>query len=353
MEQRFLYLFLKGRTVMYLDCCMDAAHRHIGEMSEELSDRFKDIGYRFVFLPKLANRLDSSILRYMFPGIREIMPVQGMYHRIHLLAGINGERGFLYRQDRIIQFFPIPDGPDGSIDAEIDRFIDILDESAELKAESIRFSREARKESTVNFELNSSAELALPESEPNLFDLATDEIRPSIVGADDSPDPRTQRIIQAWEAIEREFGITIQDLDIILGYRVKLSRMQITPAGKIFLTDWDGTPEVKMDDLTKALYFFYLRHPEGVPLKELHDYESEVLGYYSRITGRDDKEVIKNSVHKLLDPYGNGVNVSISRIKKAFRDVVGDRVAKFYYVDGIYAEPRKIAIDRDYVIWDH
>ena len=37
----------------------------------------------------------------------------------------------------------------------------------------------------------------------------------------------------------------------------------------------------------------------------------------------------------------------------AFRDVVGDRIARFYYVDGRYGEPRKIALDRDLVIWDH
>ena len=43
----------------------------------------------------------------------------------------------------------------------------------------------------------------------------------------------------------------------------------------------------------------------------------------------------------------------MSRIKKAFKDIVDDRIAQFYYIKGQAGEPRKIAIDRDLVIWEH
>ena len=108
-----------------------------------------------------------------------------------------------------------------------------------------------------------------------------------------------------------------------------------------------------MDDLTKALYYFYLRHPEGATLKELYEHEDEILKYYSGITGRDDLDGIRRSVKELLDPYGNGRNVCLSRIKKAFREAAGDTAAGFYYVDGHYGETRKIRLDRDHVIWEH
>ena len=126
----------------------------------------------------------------------------------------------------------------------------------------------------------------------------------------------------------------------------------ITTAGAIILPDFGGK-EVKMDDLTKAIYFYYLKHPEGTRQKELQSHEEEILKYYMSITGRDDVRIIRKSLHNRLDPFGNSLNVSISRIKKAFKDIVGDRIAKFYYVDGRYNEPRKVALDRDYVIWDH
>ena len=169
---------------------------------------------------------------------------------------------------------------------------------------------------------------------------------------EEAPDARTRAIIDAWESIERKFGITIDDLYVILRCRVKLSRLTITTSNKIFLTDFENK-EVKMDDLTKALYFFYLRHPEGATLKELYEHEDEILKYYSGITGRDDLQGIRKSVKDLLDPYGNGRNVCLSRIKKAFRDVVGDPVAGFYYVDGKYGEARKVRLDRDFIIWEH
>ena len=170
--------------------------------------------------------------------------------------------------------------------------------------------------------------------------------------SEEMPDPRVQAILAAWEAIERKFGITIEDLQVLLGYKVKLSRLSITTAGNLYLTDFDNR-EVKMDDLTKALYFFYLRHPEGARLKELQEHEEEIRRIYSGLTGRDDPQQIRESVHNLLNPNGNALNVSLSRIKRAFKNVVDDRVACFYYISGSSGSTRKIPLDRDLVIWEH
>lgn len=165
-------------------------------------------------------------------------------------------------------------------------------------------------------------------------------------------DVRTQAIIDAWENIERIFGITIDDLYVILRYRVKLSRLTITTTNNIFLSDYDNK-EVKLDDLTKALYFFYLRHRDGASLKELQEHEDEILKYYLGITGRDDLNKIRTSVKALLDPYANNLNVSLSRIKKAFREAAGDKAAPFYYIDGPAGRTRKVHLDSDLIIWEH
>ena len=165
-------------------------------------------------------------------------------------------------------------------------------------------------------------------------------------------DVRTQAIIDAWENIERIFGITIDDLYVILRYRVKLSRLTITTTNNIFLSDYDNK-EVKLDDLTKALYFFYLRHRDGASLKELQEHEGEILKYYLGITGRDDLNKIRTSVKALLDPYANNHNVSLSRIKKDFREAAGDNAAPFYYIDGPAGRTRKVHLDSDLIIWEH
>ena len=325
--------FLRCNTVLFVRGEDDAVNAFIRKTQAELADRFEDVGYRLLLIPELAFSLERSLLSYMFPGVQGELSVEGMYQHIQDIAKLKGQSGFLYKKDSKAYFRVVAESSEEDIEADVDAFIDFLSADYLSSEDSVRFSL-SRDESVC---YQSTIEAShFPEASPEM-----------------PLDDRARKIIAEWEKIESKFGISIEDLEIILGYRVKLSHLNITTAGKIILTDWEGRPEVRMDDLTKALYFFYLRHPEGVSLKELRDYESEVLGYYSRITGRDDKEVIKNSVHNLLDPFGNGVNVSISRIKKAFRDVVGDRVAKFYYVDGRYAEKRKIAIDRDLVIWSH
>ena len=269
----------------------------------------------------------------MSPGQRENISVEDMYRRIQDLAGLGGKTGLLYKQYAETYFRAIP--PEGTREETIEALDAFVKHLQDIQASV--------------FHRFHSISNALSEESCDCCYIPAEEFEP----IQEAPlDSRTQAIIQAWEKIEEEFGITIEDLDILLGYRVKLSHLHITTSGRMLLPDYEGK-EVKMDDLTKAVYFFYLRHPEGARLMELQDYENEILKYYLGITGRDDVSEIRNSVQKFLDPYGNSLNVSFSRIKKAFKDIVGDRIARFYYIDGRYAETRKIALDRDLVIWDH
>lgn len=350
--------FLQDKTVLYVDSRIGSSHLYIEEVWEDLLDRFRDIGYRFLFLPDLADYLVPSLVEYMFPGQQGTLFVEDMYQRIQDLAGLDDKTGFLYKQDGTTYFRVLPEYPYESIETEIDDLIDFLSGTSEPETSGIRFSKKVLSEPCYDF----SKEVyyappgpgAIEDTHPGLCESTEDiRFRYSIESDEEPLDTRTQKIIHAWEKIEKEFGITIEDLDIILGYRVKLSRLNITTSGKVILTDWSNGTEVKMDDLTKALYFFYLRHPEGVALKEVQTHEQEFMRYYSAITGRDDPRTIQKSVDNFLNPFGNNLNVSISRIKKAFKDIVGERIARFYYVDGRYAEPRKVAIDRDLVIWDY
>ena len=203
--------------------------------------------------------------------------------------------------------------------------------------------------------------LRLPEKTSDLDDIfetswdsdfeVCSEIYP---GAEEEPlDSRTQAILAAWERFKREYGVTPEDIDFLLGYTVKLSRLFVSRTNRIILTDWDGQPEVKLDDLTKSLYFFYLRHPNGIAFKDLGDFEGEVYNIYLGITGRDDLEGIRKSIAGLVAPYSDVRNSCVSRIKKAFKDIVGDRIARHYYIDGRAGEKRSVGIDRDLVIWEN
>ena len=164
------------------------------------------------------------------------------------------------------------------------------------------------------------------------------------------PDEQTKAILAEIERLQRKYGITIEELEAVIAFRVKLSRLRITEKKAIVLEDFDHK-EVKMDTLTKAVFLLYLKHPEGIRYKELSDYQQELEEIYSSITGREDLDSIRKSVADLCDPLNNSINEKVSKVKKAFKDVVNEHTAKFYYIDGKKGTAKRIALDRSLVLW--
>lgn len=108
-----------------------------------------------------------------------------------------------------------------------------------------------------------------------------------------------------------------------------------------------------MPNVAKALFFLYLRHPEGLRFKDIANHKEELVRIYSSITGRDEPEEIEKSIDLLVDPFVNALNVNTSRIKTAFRNTVSDRIARFYYINGAAGDVKKVPLDRDLVIWEY
>ena len=323
-------------------------------------DLFRSYGMRLVFLTDILKTLNPDLLRYMFPGEDGLVVEEEVCQRLVEAIGTGERPGFLYRQQGGVYFHAVTATDSGQVLDDIRDFVSAI--SVEVAVSPIPSVGSALFEEEPEEKASMRSERRICKERKEKKARKSEEKGPSFIDMLFSEnaaereqillDHRAQAVLDAWEKIEREFGITIEALELLLGYKVKLSKLNITTSSRMFLTDFDNQ-EVKMDDLTKALYFFYLRHPEGSRLKELNEREDEILHIYSRITGRDDIQKIRDSVRKLLDPFENNLNVSMSRIKKAFKDVVNDRVARFYYVDGSYGEVRKVALDRDLVIWEH
>lgn len=169
---------------------------------------------------------------------------------------------------------------------------------------------------------------------------------------DQDQDDKTRAFIKELEALQEKYGVTIEELEALLAYKVKLSRLRITRSHDIILEDFDHV-EVKMDKLTKSVFLLFLRHPEGIRYKDLPDFEEELSEIYMSISGRSDLEAMKKSISDLTDTVmSNSINEKVSKAKKAFRNVVDERVAKFYYIDGKQGETKSIPLDRSLVIWD-
>ena len=211
----------------------------------------------------------------------------------------------------------------------------------------------------IRFRIHDSAKVAHRAEKTHDY-LSEDKAAPATTAAAPTPaaesecdlDPKTKALLDEIEAIKVKYGITIEELEAVLSYRVKLSHLRITRHKEIILDDFDHR-EVKMDALTKSIFLLYLKHPEGIRYKELCDHRSELEEIYLSISGRSDMDSIRKSIDDLTDPItSNSINEKVSRAKKAFREVVDVRIARFYCIDGRQGAAKRIALDRSLVIWE-
>ena len=129
----------------------------------------------------------------------------------------------------------------------------------------------------------------------------------------------------------------------------ELSPLQITKDYRILLPDYN-TMEITMPTLSKVVYFFYLRHPEGLRFKELIDYREEILEIYFRISSRKEIEKMEQSIDELVDSTRNSINEKCSRIRAAFVSRFTDDLAENYYITIGNGNAKRITLDRNLVI---
>ena len=141
-------------------------------------------------------------------------------------------------------------------------------------------------------------------------------------------------------------------IDIVLKYNGshEVSRLFITKHGDLFLTDRNNT-EVKMPAISKALYILFLFHEEGIPLNCLSDYKAELYRIYRPISTYGDDELLRRAIENLTDFVGNTLNATLSRIKKAFTDILGDDAAN-YLIQGEKGGRKIIHLDRSLVVYE-
>ena len=107
-----------------------------------------------------------------------------------------------------------------------------------------------------------------------------------------------------------------------------------------------------MAPITKALFLLFLRHKDGIAIKDLPDYRKELTALYWDMIKSDNEAAVTATVERVTDPFNNDVNVHFSRIKRAFTFLFNPDLAVNYYIDGKRGEPKKIALPRELVEWN-
>lgn len=190
-----------------------------------------------------------------------------------------------------------------------------------------------------------------------LYSLITDEKMRLYLSQFEADDRFREDIILIGKEIKQRveklktYGLTsIAIKKLISDVEMQPSRLVVDKQKRIVLTDYDNM-EVKLSPIHKAVFFLFLRHPEGIYFKELYGYKTELTNLYMSITGRASLAAINDSLERLTDPLDNSINEKCARIKNAFVSEFSEDIAAWYIIDGEKGKQKKIKLPREMVEW--
>lgn len=188
------------------------------------------------------------------------------------------------------------------------------------------------------------------------------------------------RLVQELKAVGRTdllmqaIGVpTIEQLGIEIA-KASLSRIVVTDDWRILLPDYGK--EVELTPVHKAVYVFFLMHPEGLEFKQLPDYRAELTRLYTSVLEAEtqperrgilrrrktiDASQVSETIDRLVNPLDNAISEKCSRIKAVLATLVDKYQLPYYIIAGhaikhvegstrIWYERKKvITIDRSLV----
>ncbi len=155
---------------------------------------------------------------------------------------------------------------------------------------------------------------------------------------------------ESWDGKDIAYYLSLQKL-LTTDNNLRLSRIIINRNYQIFLPEFNNM-EIEMTPLPKAVFFLFLKHPEGIIFKDLQNYKDELTEIYKRTNKRENIDITLQSIEDVTNPLKNSINEKCSRIREAFVSKIDENLAKYYYITGERSTPKKIIIDRSLVVWE-
>lgn len=145
-------------------------------------------------------------------------------------------------------------------------------------------------------------------------------------------------------------GITLAAIHEMIDKQEKLSRMVITEDYRIFLPDY-GNREIEITPIAKAVYFLFLRYPEGIRIKELPDHHTELFNIYHQLKPNFNEAKMHVTITEITNPFRNRIHEKMSLIRAAFLKQFDEHLAQHYFITGIAGEEYKITLNRNLIEW--
>lgn len=134
-----------------------------------------------------------------------------------------------------------------------------------------------------------------------------------------------------------------------------LSRLVVNRECRFVLPEYNEM-ELPMRPVQRAVYILFLRHPEGIAMRDFPDCRDELSRIYLRevMPTRDD-DVFRRTLDRLCDPFDtSALRENLSCINRIVRSrILNEAHAQQYCILGKRGEPYGIALQRDLVVFNN
>jgi len=128
------------------------------------------------------------------------------------------------------------------------------------------------------------------------------------------------------------------------------SRLEVRgPLMKLFLLDAGGL-EVRLNPLERAFYLLILERTEGINLNYLDAERDKLLEKYTRFATQGNEATHQRTIDSLCDLRENTRNVTLSRIRRKFIELVGSELARHYIPENNGAGVYRVPLDREFIL---
>ena len=148
----------------------------------------------------------------------------------------------------------------------------------------------------------------------------------------------------------KAYGVDDAEIMAAMNEEELFPQLIVTEDYKVVLAG-EKPMEIEMEPLVKAVYLLFLSHPEGIVLKYLPDYRSELTSIYLLLRPYGLIDRVKKSIVDVTTPTQNSINEKCARIRKQFSSVLPQSVARYYAISGKRGEVKKIDLVRANVVW--
>ena len=109
---------------------------------------------------------------------------------------------------------------------------------------------------------------------------------------------------------------------------------------------------VPLRPLVKSLFILFLKHPEGIVLKQRDCYGKELEDIYATIVPEVEKEVRHKRIQRLINPQDNSFSEKASVLNATLDKLLPEGIVDGYKIQGANGHPKRIPLDPLLVEWE-